>query len=174
MQFINLTSHDVVLNSGVTIPASGTVARVAANYGDFDADGIAVQSFGQVQDLPDPAPGVTYVVSALVLSASDRTDLVAPATGHPDCVRDDSGRISSVPGFVQSAKAAAQADRRAAADQVVAALNAGTFTAADARRLPWDVANSVFARDDWDPDAVTDGVFDALQDLADAYVGGVQ
>ena len=29
-----------------------------------------------------------------------RTDLVAPATGHKDCVRDDKGFIVSVPGFI--------------------------------------------------------------------------
>jgi len=42
-------------------------------------------------------------VSALVLSAAKaagRTDCVAPATGHPACVRKD-GFIVSVPGFVR-------------------------------------------------------------------------
>ena len=29
-----------------------------------------------------------------------RTDVVAPATGHPDCIRKD-GFIVSVPGFVR-------------------------------------------------------------------------
>ena len=32
--------------------------------------------------------------------APNRTDLVAPATGHKDCVRDDKGFIVSVPGFI--------------------------------------------------------------------------
>ena len=40
------------------------------------------------------------IVSAMVLSASDRTDLVAPATGHPDTIRNDKGQIISVPGFI--------------------------------------------------------------------------
>ena len=34
-------------------------------------------------------------------SDPDRADLVAPATGHKDCVRDDAGHIVSVPGFVR-------------------------------------------------------------------------
>jgi hypothetical protein len=47
---------------------------------------------------------VLYIVSALVLTAAKaavRTDCVAPATGHPDCVRNDKGFIVSVPGFVR-------------------------------------------------------------------------
>ena len=34
-------------------------------------------------------------------SASDRADLVAPATGHPDIIRCSKGQIVSVPGFVK-------------------------------------------------------------------------
>ena len=52
---------------------------------------------------PPQEDGVLVIVSALVMQASDRTDLVAPATGHPDCVRDEAGRIKSVPGFVRKA-----------------------------------------------------------------------
>lgn len=99
-KFINYTPHALQLNNGTTIPASGVVARVSASYSDFDADGVCQQVFGQVQGLPDPQPNTLYIVSALVLSASDRTDLVAPATGHPQCVRKD-GLIVSVPGFVR-------------------------------------------------------------------------
>lgn len=50
-----------------------------------------------------PEEGTVYIVSALVLAAAKekgRTDVVAPATGHPDCVRKD-GFIVSVPGFVR-------------------------------------------------------------------------
>ena len=49
----------------------------------------------------------TYIVSAMVLAANNskprhkrRGDLVAPATGHPDCIREN-GFIVSVPGFVR-------------------------------------------------------------------------
>lgn len=68
-------------------------------------DGVAVfeQRFGTVIDLPEPVPGTVYIVSAMVLSAlaGSRPDVVAPATGHPACVRNDKGHILSVPGFVR-------------------------------------------------------------------------
>jgi hypothetical protein len=54
--------------------------------------------------LPEPADNTLYIVSALVLTAAKaqgRTDVVAPATGHPECVRDEKGFIKSVPGFVR-------------------------------------------------------------------------
>lgn len=63
-------------------------------------DGICRQEFGDVQGLPDPQDGVKLIVSAMVLAASDRADLVAPATGHPETVRNEKGHIVSVPGFV--------------------------------------------------------------------------
>ena len=61
------------------------------------------QVFGAVEGLPEPQPGTLYIVSAMVLSAlaGSRSDVVAPATGHPACVRNDKGHILSVPGFVR-------------------------------------------------------------------------
>jgi hypothetical protein len=97
--FINCTPHALTLNDGTVIPASGQVARVAASFTQFDENGVCKQVFGDVQGIPAPQEGTLYIVSALVLAASDRTDLVAPATGHPDCVREN-GMIKSVPGFV--------------------------------------------------------------------------
>lgn len=43
------------------------------------------------------------IVSGLVLQAApaDRDDLVSPATGHRECIRDEKGMIKSVPGFVR-------------------------------------------------------------------------
>ena len=103
MRFVNYTPHDLCLNDGTVIPASGQVARVAASFTGFDSDGVCKQVFGSVTGLPPQEDGVLVIVSALVMQASDRTDLVAPATGHPDCVRDEAGRIKSVPGFVRKA-----------------------------------------------------------------------
>jgi hypothetical protein len=37
----------------------------------------------------------------LVAQAAKRQDVVSPATGHHDCVRNDKGHIVSVPGFVR-------------------------------------------------------------------------
>ncbi len=42
-----------------------------------------------------------YIVSGMVAAAAKRSDVVAPATGHPACVREN-GQVVSVPGFVQS------------------------------------------------------------------------
>ena len=99
MKFLNYTPHAIVLNDGTSYPSLG-VARVANTFTGFDADGICDVVYGDVTGLPAPQPGVRLIVSAMVLAASDRTDLVAPATGHPDCVRKD-GFIVSVPGFVR-------------------------------------------------------------------------
>ena len=99
--FINLTPHAVRLNNGTEFPASGTIARVTSSFTDFDSDGVATVVFGEVQNLPEPAENTLYIVSALVLSASKRADLVAPATGHPEAVRNEKGQIISVPGFVR-------------------------------------------------------------------------
>lgn len=99
--FINLTPHAVRLNNGTEFPASGTIARVTSSFTAFDEDGVAKVVFGEVQNLPEPAKDTFYIVSAMVLSASKRADLVAPATGHPEAVRNERGQIVSVPGFVR-------------------------------------------------------------------------
>lgn len=98
----NFTPHAIVLNSGVSYPSVG-VARVSNTFTPFDSDGVCSVTYGDITGLPDPQDGVVYVVSALVLAAAKadgRTDCVAPATGHPQCVRKD-GFIVSVPGFVK-------------------------------------------------------------------------
>lgn len=99
MKFLNYTPHEIILNDGRSFPSEG-VARVAASFTEFNKDGICRQEFGEVEGLPAPQKGVKLIVSAMVLSASDRDDLVAPATGHPDTIRNEKGHIVSVPGFV--------------------------------------------------------------------------
>lgn len=85
------------------------------------------ESFGEIIDLPGPEPHcrggaddhehnvycgcshwdqapATFIVSAIVLKAAKaagREDCIAPATGHPDVVRNEKGQIVSVPGFVR-------------------------------------------------------------------------
>lgn len=100
-KFINLTPHVVKLNNGTEFPASGTVARVTNSFTEFDPDGVATVVYGEIQNLPGPAEDTLYIVSAMVRSASKREDLVAPATGHPDAIRNEKGQIVSVPGFVR-------------------------------------------------------------------------
>jgi len=98
-KFRNYTPHEIILNDGRSFPSEG-VARVSARFTSFNEDGVCRQKFGDVEGLPEPEKGVKLIVSAMVLSASDRDDLVAPATGHPDTVRNEKGHIVSVPGFV--------------------------------------------------------------------------
>lgn len=99
MRLRNFTPHTISLNDGTSFPSEG-LARVANSFTDFDADGVCRVEYGEVEGLPEPEDGVLLIVSAMVLAASDRSDLVAPATGHPECVRNE-GRIVSVPGFVR-------------------------------------------------------------------------
>ena len=113
---INLTPHPITIHDGdnaVTIPPSGTVARVATSsiemYRLPVEPGVSpvlqMTTFGQVVDLPEPQDGVYYVVSGLVLSAlreqgSDRQDVIAPATGpKDDAIRDEAGCITGVTRF---------------------------------------------------------------------------
>ena len=99
LTFKNYTPHDIVMNDGTVYPSLGIV-RVKDTFSTFDANGICNVSYGDVEGLPEPEKNTMYIVSSMVKEASKRTDLVAPATGHPETVR-DKGRIVSVPGFVR-------------------------------------------------------------------------
>ena len=102
-QLKNLTPHTITLKDGREYPSEG-LARVSATFTLFDEDGVCSQEFGEVTGLPEPEKDTLYIVSALVLiaaKAAGRTDCVAPATGHPDCGRNNMGFITSVPGFVR-------------------------------------------------------------------------
>lgn len=101
MKFENFTPHTIFLNDGRSFEPVG-LARVSCTYTE-PKDDVAVQEFGNVVGLPEPKEGTMYIVSALVLAAckaQGRTDVVAPATGHPKCVREN-GFIKSVPCFVR-------------------------------------------------------------------------
>lgn len=102
MNYVNLTPHAIVLNDGNSFPPSGDVARVTASYTAFDERGVAKVTFGEVSSLPEPVDGTLYIVSALVAQAAKRDDVVSPATGHAEAVRNEKGHIVSVPGFVSA------------------------------------------------------------------------
>ena len=102
MELVNLTPHEINLHlpAGrvLTIPASGTVARVAttpAEAGELWAGRnspvpLITQEFGEVVGLPAPEEGKFFIVSALVRAACpSRYDIGSPA----DLVRDEAGRI---------------------------------------------------------------------------------
>lgn len=99
MFYVNCTPHDICTNDGQRIPASGNVARVSATFSEI-VDGHCRQSFGDVSGIPAPQAGVLYIVSGMVFDATDRVDVVAPATGHPQCIRNEKGQIVSVPAFI--------------------------------------------------------------------------
>ncbi len=126
MTIINCTPHEIKLNTGETFPVSGNIARVKVTFSNI-IDGICHQEFGEIENLPmgtcqacgshfdcggfaeksecNPEKNL-FIVSGIVLAANNasknpRTDLVAPATGHPDTIRNNKGHIVSVPCFVK-------------------------------------------------------------------------
>ena len=99
MTYENYTPHAIRLNDGREFQSLG-VARVEATFTDIEGD-VCRQVFGEVQGLPAFRAGVSLIVSGMVLAASSREDLVAPATGHPATMRNEKGHIISVPCFVQ-------------------------------------------------------------------------
>jgi len=110
-RLVNLTPHNIVVftdeKRGFIVPPSGTVARVSVRQeevGTIEVEDLNVpivkNSWGEVTGLPEPQPGVVYIVSALVLSrVKGRHDVVAPDTG-PTAIRDENGRIIGVRRFI--------------------------------------------------------------------------
>lgn len=111
--FINLTPHVIVLQAAngdrFSVPPSGTIARIGSTPGAFCITegcvgfngGIALYEpteWGDPQDLPDPTPGTTYIVSALFAGrVFGRRDVVYPGTGPNDgCVRNEKGHVDAV------------------------------------------------------------------------------
>jgi len=102
MKYINLTPHDIRLNDGTVFKASGKIARVSTTYSEFDQNKISKIVFGEIEGLPESEENTIFIVSGLVAQAvKNRTDIVSPATGHPNVVRKN-GFIYSVPGFVRN------------------------------------------------------------------------
>lgn len=108
-EIINLTPHIVRLNDGREFQPSGDIARVSTIYSEMSDGHIpdiptVTANFGEVIGLPEQQDGIVYIVSGMVMSACpDRMDIVAPCTGHKDCIRKD-GQIYSVPGFIRNAR----------------------------------------------------------------------
>ena len=103
MSMINLTPHSITIRSKdgaeITIPPSGTVARVSTTeevVGTCPITGAPIvrRTFGEVQGLPEE--GTPCLVSALVLAAvPGRAGVYAPDTG-PTAIRNDAGQIVAV------------------------------------------------------------------------------
>jgi hypothetical protein len=101
MQIINLTSHTITeTTTGKQFPPSGIVARCKQSTAKVDTIAdcpIYTSTFGEVDGLPEPKPGVTYIVSSLTLNAvsSNRTDVVSPG----NLQRDENGQPVGCCGF---------------------------------------------------------------------------
>ena len=106
MELINLTPHEITIVDEdnipvLTIPASGQLARVSVStemVGTINVNGnqirVTESEFGEVTGLPDPMPGVAYVVSLAVINALHkkgitRTDLYIPN----ESVRNEKGFV---------------------------------------------------------------------------------
>ena len=93
IEFVNLTDHEIRLGSGLVIPRSTQPVRVL-NGRVFDGsvvieisdEVIPIYRFdpkGQIVGLPDPNPGVFYIVSPIVRKeltqrGIDRPDVFSP------------------------------------------------------------------------------------------------
>jgi hypothetical protein len=99
--FINCTPHNINLNNGTEIKTSGISIRVSQAFGKPNNNLIAPVVWGDVKGLPEQKIDTFLIVSGFVKQAvPERTDLVVPATGHPDTIRNAKGHIVSVPCFI--------------------------------------------------------------------------
>ena len=101
MRYINLTPHKIhEVTSGMTVPPSGTVARVSVittEVSSIPFPRYKVKMSDPV-DLPDPQPNTVFIVSLPVKShpaVKKRQDVWAPG----DLVRDEEGRPIGCIGF---------------------------------------------------------------------------
>jgi len=117
-KLINLTPHMVTIKTEhgeVHVLPSGQSARCAEErqlVASLSGVPVSRARYGEVQGLPEPQPGVAYIVSALVLGAvgDQRADVFAPGPG----IRDTEGRIVACDGLsCGSAFARAQAQKPA-------------------------------------------------------------
>lgn len=92
MTLVNLTPHPVTIATR-TIPPDGRIPRVGESItpvGVIDGLPVVQISLGQVTGLPEPRPGIWYIVSRMVAEAAPyRDDLLIPGKQ----IRDEQGRV---------------------------------------------------------------------------------
>lgn len=102
---VNLTPHPIIIGT-VTVPPSGTVARVSVSrqqvgvihMGDDSTVPMFETYFGDVSGLPLPKDDKVFIVSAMVRthpSLSERFDVASPG----QLVRDDAGSVIGCDGL---------------------------------------------------------------------------
>lgn len=98
MDIINLTPHTLTIYNAdgehvLTVPPSGTVARVAVRRietGVINGVPLYATQYGAPEGLPEPLPGVIYVVSGMMRAAvPERTDVWQPG----ELRRDENGQV---------------------------------------------------------------------------------
>ena len=115
MKFVNLTPHAVTLvdepgSVFAVIQPSGQLARVRTFprvVGTVEIEGrnvpIRVNDYGPLDGLPDPVPGICYIVSLLAASAAARLGRTEDLLVPDDTVRDDAGRVLGCRAFGRQA-----------------------------------------------------------------------
>lgn len=106
LELVNLTPHDVTIvaddgsEQTLTYPRTGRVARAVEHRtrGHALADNMSVGTmtvrYDGVENLPDPVPGVGYVVSVLTAMAAQMTGRGVDDLYYPGgLVRDIAGRV---------------------------------------------------------------------------------
>lgn len=89
VHFINLTGHPLDLTDGVHVirllPAGRARIRTSMRQkvtfvgdGGLLLPGLESEHI-QIDDLPEPSPGIVYIVSGMVADAANRADVWAPA-----------------------------------------------------------------------------------------------
>lgn len=104
MNIKNLTPHEIVLvydNTERRFPPSGLVARLEEKTTSLPGlwEVPLCKKEYCTANLPPQEPGTIYLVSAMILAASDRPDLVAPDTGD-GAIRNEKGQVVGTTRFV--------------------------------------------------------------------------
>lgn len=98
---VNATPHDINLyledNNMIVIPKNDFIARVSSTEVAID-DLFSKIQYGTVDGLPDPQDNTYYIVSGLVMGATDRIDVIQPNTTR--AIRNEHNQIIGVSGFI--------------------------------------------------------------------------
>lgn len=109
---VNLTPHPLVLlcvTGTQRVPQSGNIARVRHEQVPLDPVGgipVYTTEYKEIEGLPEPRDGVTFIVSSLIQHALkqkgiERPDVLSPGTGPNDSAVKENNRIVAVTRLVR-------------------------------------------------------------------------